>query len=263
MNNLKILLKNHFLEFKRTKKWLVYILVFTFIGIVSALTSKYLLPALSEIFEMMGLIYTTSIADSYIEFAANMGEISYLLIVIMFSTSLFKEKSSSTYYLLKSNGVKESEIVVSHYISKLILITLSYLASLLVYVPLNIFLFKSYTGYRGVVSLSYIYLLLVFALSFAVFISSFITKKSHGIVIGVVSYFVLTILSSIPNLDIFTPYYALTLSSNIMREQTHILKDYLINGFTTLLLSIGFVFLSIYLFKNKIDNRNKGSKNNG
>lgn len=261
MNNLKFLLRNNFLEFKRSKKWIIYILVFTFLGLVSTLTAKFLLPAFNEVFEMLGIVYTTSIADSYVEFSANMGEISYLLIVIMFSTSLFKEKSSLTYYLLKSNGVKESEIVLSHYISKMILITVSYLVSLLVFVPMNILLFKSYTGYRGVIALTYIYLLMIFALSFALFISSFITKKSHGILIGIVSYFVLTILVTIPYVDVFTPYYSLNLVTNIMRDQTHIAKDYLINAFTSLSLIIGFVFLSIYLFKNKIDNRKE--KNNG
>ena len=131
MRNFKILLKKNFLEFKRTKKWYVYIISFSLIALISALTAKYLLGALSPFLEMMGVIYTPTVADSYAQFIANMIEVGYLLIGIMFATTLLKEKNSSTYYTLKSNGVKETQIVLAHYVSKLILITVSYLISLI------------------------------------------------------------------------------------------------------------------------------------
>lgn len=254
MDNFKILLKKNFLEFKRTKKWIVFLIVFPVIAILSSVLAKVLISALAPIFEMIGLTYEPTIADSYAQFVANMAETGYLLIAIMFSVSLVKEKSSSTYYVLKSNGVKESDIVLSHFVSKLILITASYLASVVVFVVMNLILFRAYTGYRGVVSLSFTYLLLVFALCFSLFVSSFVNKKSHGYIIAIASYFVFSILYVIPKIDVFTPFYALTLSNDIMYEYSHNISDFVINGVSLVVICIGLIIGSIYLFKNKVDN---------
>lgn len=256
MANFKILLKKNFLELKRTKKWFIFIGVFAFLSIVSALFAKYLLALITPVFEMMGLVieFEPTIADSYAQFTANMGETAYLLIVIMFSALLIKEKTAGTYYILKNNGVKESEIVLAEYLTKLILITVSYLASILVFVICNLILFNSYTGYRGVISLIFIYLLLVFALTFAFFVSSVVKKKSIGYVLGIVSYFVLPILSTIPKINVATPFYTLTLANNVMVDLEHVWADYLINGFATIALIVTMVFASIYFFKERVDN---------
>ena len=125
MNNFKILLKKNFLEINRTKKWWIFIGVFVANAILSSLAARYLLELLSPVFEMIGIVYTPTIADAYAEYAANMFEVGYLIIAIMFASSLTKEKSSATYYTLKSNGVKDKEIVLAHYVSKLVLITVS------------------------------------------------------------------------------------------------------------------------------------------
>ena len=56
-----------------------------------------------------------------------------------------------------NNGVNETKIVMAHFVSKLILITISYLISIIIFVPLNIVIFHQYAGVRGVISLSLIY----------------------------------------------------------------------------------------------------------
>ena len=259
MNSFKVLLKKDLLEIKRNKKWLVYVLSFTIIAIISVITARLLPEIFNALLDVTGVIegmsYRVSVADSYMQFVANMGEIGLLIILIMFSNTLFKEKSSGTYHLLTSNGVKDYKIVLSHFVSKLILITISYLVSVGVFVVLNLLVFKEYTGLRGVCSLSYLYLTLVFALTLGLFISSFVKKKTMGFVLAIVIYFALSILSVFPYIDIYNPLYALTLGSEIMTSVDYELSDYLINLFVTLGVSVTLLVSSIYIFKNKIDNR--------
>ena len=258
MNNFKILLKNNLLEFRRTKKWIIFISVFAILSILSSVLAKLLSTAFTPIFEMMGIQYEASIADAYTQFVANIAETGYLLVSIIFSLSLVKEKTSSTYYTLKSNGVKESEMVLAHFVSKLILLTVSYLIGVIVFVISNLILFNSYTGYRGALCLLLVYLFIVFSLCFSLFVSSVIKKKSLGIVISIVSYFIFSILYVIPKVGPFTPFYGMTLVNDIMYDN-YLVNDVVINIAMLVALSIACIVSGIFLFKNKINN----GKNNG
>ena len=259
MNNFKVLLKKDLLELKRNKKWIIYITSFLIITLISVITARLLPELFNALLDVTGIIegmsYKVSVADSYMQFVANMGEIGLLIILIMFSNTLVKEKSSGTYNLLTSNGVKEYKIVLSHFLSKLILITISYLVSIGLFVGLNLIIFKEYTGFRGVCSLTYLYLTMVFALTLGIFISSVVKKKNLGIILSIVIYFILSILSVFPYIDIYNPLYALTLANEVMTSVDYKLSDYLINLFMLLASSATLLIGSIYVFKNKIDNR--------
>jgi len=173
----------------------------------------------------------------------------------MFANTMIKEKQSGTFYLLKANGVKEEEIVLSHFVSKLILITFSYLASIALLVPLNLIVFREYTGLRGAVSLSYLYLVLVFALTLSLFISSVVNKKSVGYALAIGAYFVLVIISAFPYINIYIPIHSLTLASNIITDIDYKISDYLINLGMNIIINIGLIIGSILILKKKIDNR--------
>ena len=195
MSNFKTLFKKDMLELIRTKKWLVYIISFIAIVILSVVTAR-LLPELFNALLQEGDGFTmfmyeeVSIATSYSQFIANMGEIAWLIIGVMFATTLCREKNKGTYNLLKSNGVKEHEIVLSHFLSKLLLITVSYILSVITFAVANLFVFHEYTGLRGLIALTYVYLILVFALCLAIFISSIVKKNSGGYILILITYFI-------------------------------------------------------------------------
>lgn len=254
MDNFKILLKKNLLEITRTKKWIVFMVVLPLIAIASSVIVKVLFTALSPFLAELGIAYDPTIADAYIQFIANMAETGYLLIAIMFSTVLIKEKTSSTYYILKSNGVKESEVVLAHFVSKILLITISYLVSVIAFVITNLILFKSYAGLRGVISIGFTYMLLVFALCFSMFISSIISKKGQGYIITIASYFGFSILYLIPKVGVVTPFYALTLLNDVMYETTYNISEIVTNGVSLLIMCAGLIWGSIYFFGNKVDN---------
>ena len=148
MGNFIELLKKDLLEIKRSKKWIISIVAFVLLAIISAVSAK-ILPELMNMalkdtgFEFL-LPSVPSIADSYLQFIANIGEMGLILIIVMSVTYLIKEKLMGTYYTLKNNNVDDSQIVLSHFISKLIMFTISYLASIIVFVSLNLILFNEY-----------------------------------------------------------------------------------------------------------------------
>ena len=143
MRNFIILLKKNLLEMVRNKRIIIFSLVFVAISVISALTAKFL----PELYKMLlgtleagdvNVVQEGTVADSYVQFIANMGEVTVLLVGIMFANAITKEKTTGTYQTLKMNGVKDHEIVLSHFVAQVLLVTLSYILSVAALVVLNI-----------------------------------------------------------------------------------------------------------------------------
>ena len=179
MGNFTVLLKKNLIEMVRNKKIIIFSVVFVALAIISALTAKFI-PLLldmllsgveEEMGEAMGAIFIgeATVADSYIQFISNFGQIALFLVALMFAGTITKEKSKGTYASLKMNKVKDGEIVLSHFVSQIILVLVSYLLSIACFVVLNILLFKQIMGLRGFVALTYIFLLLLATICFSLF----------------------------------------------------------------------------------------------
>ena len=74
-------------------------------------------------------------------------------------------------------------------------------------------------------------MVLLFGLCLSFFISSIVQKKGTGVILVIAIYFILTILSVFPYIDIYNPMYGLTLSNNIITSIDYKLSDYLIKGY--------------------------------
>lgn len=260
MRNFIILLKKNLLEMVRNKRIIVFGLVFVAISIISALTAKFL----PELYKMLlgtleaGDAYVVqegTVADSYVQFIANMGEVTVLLVGIMFASAITKEKTTGTYQTLKMNGVKDHEIVLSHFVAQVLLVTLSYILSVAVLVVLNILMFKQIMGVRGFVVLLYIYLLLLATISFSLLSSCVCKKSSKSYLIVILSYFGFALLELIPRINKINPFHLLTIGTELMYTEEYILKDHLITSLSSFAIVVIFVILSLFLVKNRINNK--------
>lgn len=264
MASFLVLLKKNIIEIVRNKRVLIFSIVFVVISVISALTAKFLPELLQllmdgiegEIGESLWIPEGT-VADSYIQLISNVGEISILLVVIMFATSITKEKVNGTYDSLKMNKVSDSKIVLSHLLANICLVTASYLASVAVFVILNILLFNQIMGLRGFVVLLYLYLLLLVAICFSTFVSCFCKKNSHSYLILILSYFVFGFLDIIPKFNKVNPMHLLTISSNLMYYEVYSLSENLITAISSVVICAALVVLSLFVVKNRIDNTKK------
>ena len=173
-----------------------------------------------------------------------------------------KEKKTGTYDTLKMNKVKDHEIVLSHLVAQVILVTISYIFSIAVFVILNILLFKQIMGLRGVVALTYVYLLLLATISFSLLGSCLFKKSNKSYLFVILGYFVLTFLEVIPKINKINPFHLLNISTNLMLYEGYSLKENLITSLSTLFISVVLVIVSLFVVKNKIDNRKCMSNEN-
>lgn len=264
MANFMVLFKKNIIEIIRSKRIWVFSIVFSGISIISALTAKFL-PMLLE-FLMDGFKGTIggsmfipegTVADSYIQLISNVGEISVFLVLIMFASVITKEKIKGTYYNLKMNKVSDSNIVLSHLLANVCLVSVSYLVSVAIFVISNIILFNQIMGIRGFVVLSYLYLLLLVAICFAIFVSCICKKNSHAYLIVILSYFVFGFLDIIPKINKFNPMHLLSVGMNLMYYESYSLSENLISGISSIAICAILIILSLFVVKNKIDNTRK------
>lgn len=262
MGNFKVLLKKNIIEMVRNKRIIIFSVVFSALSLISALSAKFL-PVLMEFlisgFEDSGigtlLMLEANVANSYVQYISNFGEISILIVGILFVGTIVKEKSKGTYSSLKMNGVKDSEIVFSHLVSQILLVTVSYLVSVALFVVLNIVLFKQIMGVRGLVALTYIYLILLVTICFSLFISCLCKKGGKAYLLVILSYFVFGLLEILPRINRVNPFHLLTLSTNLMYYKDYSLEEHLLTSLSTLGLCFIFVIVSLFIVKNKINNK--------
>ena len=269
MGNFKVLLKKNLIEMFRSKKIIVFCAVFVSLVVISALSARFLPALISELLDeledMTGqgmFIFSSTVADSYVQFISNFVEVGVLLVAIMFAGVIVKEKNKGTYANLKMNNVKDSEIVLSHFASQVIVVSVSYFISVALFAILNILLFRQIMGVRGIVAISYVYLLFILTICFSLFSSCLCKKKGKAYLLVILGYFILGILEVIPKINRFNPFHLSTLSTNLMYYPNYSLNEHLITVLFSVFYCVVMIGLALLLVRNKIDNRKASCDDN-
>ena len=270
MVNFVILLKKNLIEMVRNKRIIIFSIAFVAISLISAVMAKFLPELFKWLFDTLGedgtnigmMIGDASVADSYVQFVSNVAEIMVLLIIIFFTGTIIKEKKTGTYDNLKMNSVKDHEIVLAHFVAQVILVTVSYIVGVAFFVLLNILLFRQIMGIRGVVALLYIYLTMLFVIAASLFVGCLFKKNFWAYFLAIIGYFVLSFVDIIPHINKFNPFHLLTISMNLMYSESYSLSEHLITSIVTVLLTAGLVIVSLFIVKNKINNRKEITSEN-
>lgn len=270
MANFVILLKKNLIEMVRNKRIIIFSIAFVAISLISAVMAKFLPELFKWLFDTLGedgtnigmMIGDASVADSYVQFVSNVTEIMILLIIIFFTGTIIKEKKTGTYDNLKMNSVKDHEIVLAHFVAQVILVTVSYIVGVAFFVLLNILLFRQIMGIRGVVALLYIYLTMLFVIAASLFVGCLFKKNFWAYFLAIIGYFALSFVDIIPHINKFNPFHLLTISMNLMYSESYSLSEHLITSIVTVLLTAGLVIVSLFIVKNKINNRKEITSEN-
>lgn len=262
MSNFMILLKKNLIEMARNKRVVIFPVIFIAIAIISAVSAKYIPVILEMLLETVNepgleqlLIMKPTVADSYVQFISNFSQVSVLVVGIMFANTITKEKKKGTYANLKMNGVSDNDIVLSHFLSQIILITFSFLLSVAVFVVLNIVLFNQVMGLRGLVANLYIYLMLLATICFSLFCSCLFNKKGAGYLTVILTYFGLTFIEVMPKINRVSPFHLTTLGNNLMYYSYYSISNHLFTVSSCLIICALLVIFSLYVVKNKINNK--------
>lgn len=256
MNNFASLLKKDLTSIFRTKKFLIILLVLIGFAILSPISAKIvgeLIKLLGdELGDLTALLGSSTYVDSYIQLNGNLAEMFIFIIIIMFAGSIIKEKTKGTYFVLKMNGVNKKEFILSHILSQIIVVTVSYVISIVIFLLTTLILFGEALPRNALYSLFSLYLFIIFFVVLINFISGFSKSSTQSMVLNFSLYFGILMLNIFTKIKYFLPF---SLTDNVIT---------VLNGDVTLDCNISIIsttvwciimIVSLLLFsKDKINN---------
>jgi ABC-2 type transport system permease protein len=244
------LYKKDLLELWQTKKVLILAIVMIFFAMTSPIIAEMTPQILSLVGDAVQIIVPeVTIHDSYVQFVGNFVQVGAWTMIAVYAGSIANEKKRGLFTNLVSNGVKKYNFVFSKIESQILVMSLIYGVSILLFSLYNYIIFEQFFLFFSWMTFLAIWIYLIFIICLTNFYS--VVTKSGG----------LTILLSITTMlmfgifDLFAfgkylPNYLLSISTGVLEDAS--MLDY---AWWTILATMGIsivlVFLSVKLLKNK------------
>ena len=256
MRNFLSLLKKDITALIRTKKLLIMLVMLVLFAmespIIAALTPKILKSMGEEYAAITSAIPDPTAIDAFAQFSKNITQIVLLVMIAMFSSILVKEKVKGTYSILKMNGVRLKEYLLSHICSQVIIFTLSYLVAVMFFIIYTIVLFNKMPQH-SFFSLMCLYLFMLVFIVLINVVSHFSKSTTMSMVASFSCYFGLLFLTMFEKLNQYLPIKLTEYATSVLDGQLDL------KHWETVLANVGLIVLllciGLFFKKDRINNR--------
>ncbi len=242
--------KKEFLESLRTYRCLILISVFFLFGMMSPLLAK-LMPEILAGVEMQGMsiiLPEPTVMDAYGQFFKNMTQMGILVLLLVFGGMLSNERSRGTLVPILAKGLPRHTVLLSKFISAVLLWTLAYITAAALNYGYTWYLFRDTFVNSLAFSLFCLWFFgcLILAL---ILLSSTITSGSFGgLILSACSIALMLLINIFPGMDQYNPI-ALA-SKNVAILSGNVTVEELTGSLViTCSLLLGSLLLSITLFR--------------
>ena len=252
MKHYLVFFKKELLEYNRTYKLLILLLVFLILGIMNPLTAK-LTPDLLAKFMPEGVSITLpepSSLDSWAQFYKNVTQMGLIVTILVFSGVLSSELSKGTLIILLTKGLPRRVVILAKYMSMLVLWSASILTSFLVTWAYTVYIFPD--GKSANLLFSMFCLWLYGALLLAVLLlAATLVKSSYGslLITGVVVV-LLTILNIAPAIQQYNPLSLAAKNMDLVMQTIEPSSLFPAIG-VTVLATVVLLFAAVVIFRKK------------
>ncbi|MGX4685602.1 ABC transporter permease [Vagococcus sp. JNUCC 83] len=234
------------------KRWQIISLLFTFFGILSVFTAKYM-PDLMGYFlssELVKSFPTPIVQDVWVQFFKNIGQVGVLVVVVLFSSLFTSEYQNHTLILPLSKGVSRWKVLLSKWSVACAVFSIPFLIAIGVTQIYSMLYFKQDSLVNIPEALLSQWVFVCFLITLIVFFSSFVSTNSQ-VLIGVSSVLLLCFVVSIflengKYLPLFLATSVNQLIANTVNKQ-----DVYFSMIITLIVSILLLVVSLFLFNKK------------
>ena len=245
------LLKYDFYHLRKTSKFIIFPVVIVIFAILSPLTARYMNEILEMALGESGLDITfpdPTVLDSYLQYLGNLYE-TVMFVVLFVGVGFFiKDKTKGLLPLILSKPINRVKYLLSKYISLSILILVSLLIGYLVFSYYTYFIFEE-VDMLGVLIMSLLFFVYVlYILSISLFTATHF--KSYLAAVSVTfGIYIFTSMLTIIEVSIFKYLPGVIGNSSVdILLGNEVVSDVLINVGVTLVISIGFIYLSLIKF---------------
>lgn len=252
MRNYRIFLKKELVEYFKTYKLILLVLIFAIFGITNPLLAK-LTPVILEKFAESGAKITLpepTAIDAWMQFFKNATQMGLIILVIIFSGILATEQAKGTLINLLTKGLNRTSVVLAKYTAMLIAWSGSLLLCFALSYGYTKFLFPGKLPKLLVFAVFCLWLFGAFLLAMLLFFAV-LSNTHYGSMIGTGIVIMLEMLiNMLPKVKIWNPLSLVNRNMELVRNQ--IAKEALFKslGLTTAL-TIILVVMAVMVFKKK------------
>ncbi|MGF7143848.1 ABC-2 type transport system permease protein [Anaerotaenia torta] len=252
MRNYYAFLKKEILEYAKTYKLLIMLIVFAVFGITNPLMAK-LLPDILGSLMTDGITMTLPEAtafDAWTQFFKNATQMGLIVMVILFSPVLSSELSKGTLINMLTKGLSRTAVILSKYTGMVLIWTASIALCFGLTYGYTVYLFPAGETVNLLFSVFCLWLFGVFLLAILLFCAA-LTKSNYGCLLGTGAAVVVCMLVNIiPVAHRYNPISLATDNLGLITNSIEVSSLYcsvLISGLLLLL----FTVLSILIFRKK------------
>lgn len=252
MKNYSAFLKKEVLEYAKTYKLLIMLIVFAVFGITNPLMAK-LLP------EILGSLMTDSITmtlpeatafDAWTQFFKNATQMGLIVMVILFSPVLSSELSKGTLINMLTKGLSRTAVILSKYTCMVLVWTISIALCFGLTYGYTVYLFPAGETANLLFSTFCLWLFGVFLLA-VLLLSATLTKSNYGcLLITGAAAVVCMLVNIIPAAHRYNPISLATDNLELITNSIEVSSLYC-TILISFLLSLLFVVLSVLIFRKK------------
>lgn len=252
MKSYKAFVKKEWIESIRNYKFLILVIIFSILGILSPFSAK-ILPDLLGTMDINGVKITIPPAtaiDSWTQFYNNVTQIGFITLVIIYSGILSNELSKGTLINMLTKGLTRKVIILAKFSITTVVWSISYwLCFSLTYGYTMVYWSMSDLN-NVLLAATCVWLFGELLLALILF-GGVLAKSNYSSLLfcGLVIV-IMMIINIIPNVNQFNPISLVTNNLSLLTNQTT-LSDIIINIITTFCLIIGLIIGSINIFNKK------------
>ncbi|NLG81042.1 MAG: ABC transporter permease [Bacilli bacterium] len=252
MNRYLAFFKKEIIEYIRTYKLLIMLIVFAIFGITNPLIAK-LLPEIMKNLATDGFVITLpdpTAYDAWTQFFKNATQMGFIVTLILFSGVLSSEYSKGTLINLLTKGLSRTTVILTKYFSMVLVWTICIILCFILTYGYTVYLFPNDITYNLLFSVFCLWMFGLLLLAILMF-SATLTKSSYGclLITGIIVVFFM-IIDIIPSIHKYNPISLVTDNMGLIMNSIKVSSLYLAN-LISVLLSIISLILSIVVFRKK------------
>lgn len=252
MNGFIAFSKKEFTEQFRSYKSIILIAVLFLLGMMSPLLAK-MMPDILSGMAIDGITLTIPAAtslDAYSQFFKNVGQMGFIILLLIFSGLLSQDVTKGTLIVLLAKGLSRRTVILSKFTVALILWTVAYVLSAVTAFGYTVYLFGSADLPNLFYALFCLWFFGVFILALLICASTLTSGNFGGLILSAGALLILLILNSFPAVR---PWNPVTLaSSGIALLSNTVLKDEITKVvWVSLAFSAALLTLSVAVFQKK------------
>lgn len=243
--------RKEFIEYLRTYKLFIVIMIFLLLGFLNPITAKYLPEIVSLVMpEGVMNIPTPTVFDSWAQFFKNVPQMGLIIFLVVFGGVMSNELSKGTLVNILSKGFPRQTIVLSKFISVSLIWTLCYYLSFGITYLYNLLFWNDTTVYDLFASVSFVWIFGLLMISFII-LGNILTKNmTGGLLLAGLGYIISMIISIFETLSKYSPIYLMTENFALLTHSLSV-TDFIPSLVVSIVIIVMNIILSISLFNKK------------